>query len=87
MPNQIEKAYFSSVMVVSGLQSAAHPKAADAVALKNALARALTHPDSMVEESFTHAWGRRGQFAGLGLAGDQGAVVEKHASLLAGMEF
>lgn len=87
MPNMLDRAYLSAVMVANGLHSAGHGKAADAIALKDVLAKAVTHPDSMVEESFTHAWARRAQFAGLGLAGDAGAVVEKHAALLAQMEF
>lgn len=87
MSSVLDQAYLSAVMLANGLQAAGHPKAADALALKQVVAKAVTHPDSMLEEAFTHAWGRRTQFVGLGIAGDAGVVVEKHAALLAQMAF
>lgn len=83
----IEQAYLSAVFLAQGLGSANHAKAEAAVKLKEAIAKAVTHPESMTEESFTHAWATRGQFAGLHLPGEQGVIVEKHAALLAGMDF
>lgn len=86
MSNPLDQAYLSAVLMARALEGVKHPKTDEAMALKDAIAKAVTHPDSMVEESFTKAWGRRGQFEGLALDGDLGDAVQKHATLLAQAE-
>jgi hypothetical protein len=86
MTNALDHVYLSAVLLARALESAGHPKALEAMVLKDAIAKAVTHPDSVAEESFSKAWAQRGQFEGLGLEGDTGAAVAKHAALLAQAE-
>lgn len=81
--NPLEAAYLSAVLLAGSLAKENHPKAAQALALKNAIAKAITHPDTMREVSFTEPWNNRNHFTKLKLKGETAELVTKHASILA----
>lgn len=82
MTTPLEAAYFSAVLLAGGLGRHAHAKAAEAVALKEVLARAITHPDSLREAAFREVWDRRSQFSDLNFEGELGETLAKHARVL-----
>jgi hypothetical protein len=79
----IDAAYFSAVLVANALGAAGHPKAADAQALKDAVARALTHPDTIREEPFKTLWADRAAYSQLKIDGPHAETLAKHTRLLA----
>ncbi|MCP5405589.1 MAG: hypothetical protein H6922_05165 [Pseudomonadaceae bacterium] len=78
----LEAAYFSAVMVAGALAKHGHAAAPQALELKHALARGLTHPDTLREADFQTVWNARKQFSDLNLDGEPGELVAKHAQIL-----
>lgn len=82
MSTPLETAYFSSVLLANGLTQHNHTKAAAARELKNALAHAITHPDTLRDSGFQTLWNNRRQFSDLNLDGELGETLARHATIL-----
>ncbi|MFZ2587864.1 MAG: hypothetical protein WAZ18_07100 [Alphaproteobacteria bacterium] len=82
MTSSLDAAYLSAVLLAGALMREQHPKGKDAMALKDAIAKALTHPDTMKDTLFAKAWSQRKDFMKIKLAGETGELISKHASIL-----
>ncbi len=81
----LEAAYASSVIIANGLgrfpdQSAAHDYA---VKLKDALGKAVAHPNTVAHDSFQSLWSQRAsQFGAVNVHGELGNTIQKHIQIL-----